>query len=107
MPEIYRPTIQTVETSMKVSGKQILPNDLIGIFIQEAEHRAIETGVAKSADSAMSASAGDKKQSKKKGKGKSKSNLTCNNCKKIGTCKGELLGTWRRQGGTRAKSENG
>jgi hypothetical protein len=43
MPETYHPTIQTVETTMKVTGSQILPNDLIAIFLQEAEHRAIET----------------------------------------------------------------
>jgi hypothetical protein len=44
MPETYHPTIQTVETTMKVTGSQILPNDLIAIFLQEAEHCAIETG---------------------------------------------------------------
>jgi hypothetical protein len=82
MLETYRPTIQTVETTMKVTGSQILPNDLIAIFLQEAEHRAIETGRAKQVEAAMSASSGVKKQSKKngKGKGKGKSHTTCDNC---------------------------
>jgi hypothetical protein len=47
MLETYHPTIQTVETTMKVMGTQILPNNLITISLQEAEHHAIETGQAK------------------------------------------------------------
>jgi hypothetical protein len=38
MPNIYRLTVQTVETTMKVTGKTINPNDLINIFIQGAKH---------------------------------------------------------------------
>jgi hypothetical protein len=81
-PETYHPTIQTVETTMKVMGSQILPNDLIAIFLQEAEHRTIETCQAKQVDTAMSASSGVKEQSKKngKGKGKGKSHTMCDHC---------------------------
>jgi hypothetical protein len=37
MPETYHPTIQTVKTTMNVMDTRILPNDLIAIFLQEAE----------------------------------------------------------------------
>jgi hypothetical protein len=69
---------------MKVTGTQILPNDLFAIFLQEAEHCTIKTGWAKQAEVAMSALCGVKKQSKRngKGKGKGKSRMTCDNCQK-------------------------
>jgi len=92
MPEVYRPTIQTVETTMKVTGSQIPPDDLIAIFLQEAEHRVIETGHSKNAESAMAAASGGKKQSKKKGKGKGKTNLICDNCHKPGHSKEDCWG---------------
>jgi hypothetical protein len=53
MPNTYRPTIQTVETTMKVTGKTLDPNDLIAIFIEEAEHRVIGEAQAKHAEAAM------------------------------------------------------
>jgi hypothetical protein len=81
MLETYCPTIQTVKTTMKVMGTQILPNDLITIFLQEAEHCTIKTSQAKQAEVAMSASSGLNKQSKRngKGKGKGKSHMMCDN----------------------------
>jgi hypothetical protein len=84
MLETYHPTIQTVETTMKVTSTQILPNDLITIFLQEAEHHTIETSQAKQAEVAMSTSSGVKKQLKinGKGKGKGKSHMTYDNCQK-------------------------
>jgi hypothetical protein len=44
MSETYHPTIQTVNTTMKVIGTQILLNNLITIFLQEAEYCAMKTG---------------------------------------------------------------
>jgi hypothetical protein len=41
MPDIYHPTIQTIETTMKVTRKIINLNNLIDIFIQEAKHHVI------------------------------------------------------------------
>jgi hypothetical protein len=84
MPETYCLTIQTIKTTMKGMGTQILPNDLITIFLQEAEHHAIKTSRAKQAEVAMSTSSGVKKQLKKNGKGKGnrKSHITCDNCQK-------------------------
>jgi hypothetical protein len=41
MPNTYHPTIQMVKTTMKVTGKTLDPNNLIAIFIEEAEHRVI------------------------------------------------------------------
>jgi hypothetical protein len=38
MPNTYHPTIQMVETTIKVTGKTLDSNDLIAIFIEEAEH---------------------------------------------------------------------
>jgi len=86
MPEMYRPTIQTVETTMKVTGKPIDPSDLIAIFIQEAEHRVIANNQAKIAEAAMVASQATMRTGKKNGKGKNKgkSSVICNNCQKPG-----------------------
>jgi hypothetical protein len=88
MPETYHPTIQTVEIIIKVMGIQILPNDLIIIFLQEAEHHTIETGQAKQVEAAMSISSCVKKQLKRNSKGKErgKSHMMYNNC-----CKGTFI----------------
>jgi hypothetical protein len=44
---------QTVERMMKVRGKTINPNDLINIFIQEAEHHVIGNAQTKMPEATM------------------------------------------------------
>jgi hypothetical protein len=89
MPDIYRPTIQTVETTMKVTKKIINPNDLIDIFIQEAKHCVIGNTQTKMVEAAMATFQGSHKGMKKNGKGKQKgkSGITCDNCHKPGHTK--------------------
>jgi hypothetical protein len=84
MPNTYRPTIQMVETTMKVTGKTLDPNDLIAIFIEEAEHHIIGEAQAKHTEAAMIASQSGKKIHKKGGKGKQKGKMhvVCENCHK-------------------------
>ncbi|KII82946.1 hypothetical protein PLICRDRAFT_60360, partial [Plicaturopsis crispa FD-325 SS-3] len=87
MPDIYRPTIQTVETTTKVSGTTITPETLMSIITQEAEHRVIEREKSRHAEAAMLALQSSSKKSKKGGKGKPKGSGTnvCENCKKVGS----------------------
>src|ERR1700722_5427231 len=66
MPEIYCPTIQTVETTTRVTGGTIDPNDLISIFLHEAEHRVIAGAQETAADAAMLASWNQQKSKKRK-----------------------------------------
>jgi hypothetical protein len=80
MPETYRPTVQTVKTTMKVTGQQIAPDDLFVIFLQEAEHHAIEGGNAK-AQAAIVAGPAAGKKGVKRGRRK------CENCQGIGHTK--------------------
>jgi hypothetical protein len=84
MPNTYRTTIQMVKTTMKVTGKTLDPNDLIAIFIEEAEHRVIGEAQAKHAEAAMIASQSGKKTHKKgrKGNQKGKMDVVCENCHK-------------------------
>jgi hypothetical protein len=111
MPKTYHLTIQTVKTTMKVMDTQILPNDLITIFLQEAEHCTTETGRAKQAEAAMSASSGVKKQSKRNGKGKrkGKSHMTCDNFQKPNHSKDQCWvpgGDKEGQGPNQQKAKN-
>jgi hypothetical protein len=72
MPNTYSPTIQMVETTMKVIGKTPDPNDLIAAFIEEAEHRVIGEAQAKHAEAAMIASQSSKRYIKRAEKGSKK-----------------------------------
>jgi hypothetical protein len=72
-----------------ITGKIINPNNLIDIFIQEAEHHVIGNTQTKIAEAAMVASQGSHKGMKRNGKGKQKGKLgiTCDNCHKPGHTK--------------------
>jgi hypothetical protein len=83
MPNTYRPTIQMVETTMKVTGKNLDLNDLIAIFIEEAEHHVMGEAQAKHAEAAIITSQSGKIHNKGgEGKQKGKMDVVCENCHK-------------------------
>jgi hypothetical protein len=93
LPDSYRPTLQTITAServSKLSGGQtssIKSEDLIAFIIEEAQHRVINEERMKSAESALAARSSTSEKSKGKGKGKEKSKVKCENCKKKGHTK--------------------
>src|SRR5271168_2077514 len=93
LPDSYRPTLQTITAServSKLSGGQtssIKSEDLIAFIIEEAQHRVINEERTKSAESALAARSSTSEKSKGKGKGKDKSKIKCENCKKKGHTK--------------------
>jgi hypothetical protein len=101
MPESYRPTVQTIETTMKVTGKQIAPDDLVAIFLQKAEHRAIEGGNAKSDAAMVVGMSNGRKPAKRKAPGKSRSK--CEHCAKLRHTKD---GCWAPGGGKEGQGPN-
>ena len=108
LPESYRPTLQmitTAEWTNTLTGgtlQKIKADNLIVLFIEEAQHRAINDERTKNSEQALAA------HGKKKGKGKSKkakvdnkalnadSDFMCHNCKKPGHKKADC---WAKGGG--------
>ena len=87
LPESYRPTLQTITAAEKAStltgglANRLKADDLIGFFIEEAQHCVINAERSKNSEQALAAHA------KKKGKGKPKdkalsadADITCYNC---------------------------
>ena len=86
LPESYRPTLQTITASdrmSRLSGTQstaMKSDDLIAFIIEEAHHRVINDERNKNAESALAARSKGTGKSNKKRKNKSKQNVTCDNC---------------------------
>ena len=100
LPESYRPTLQTITASKRVStltsgdgstSKKMKSSDLIAFLIEEAQHRVINDERNKNSEQALAA----------KGEGKDKalsadSEITCHNCSNKGHKKADC---WAKGGG--------
>ena len=90
LPESYRPTLQTITAServSKLSGSQsttMKSGDLIAFIIEEAHHRVINEERNKNAESALAARSKGTGKSNRKEKGESKPDVICDNCEKPG-----------------------
>ena len=90
LPESYRPTLQTITASermSRLSGTQsttMKSDDLIAFIIEEAHHRVINDERNKNAESALAARSKGTGKSNRKEKGESKPDVICDNCKKPG-----------------------
>src|SRR5271168_785894 len=90
LPDSYRPTLQTITAServSKLSGGQtssIKSEDLIAFIIEEAQHRVINDEQTKTAESALAARL---KKAGKSEKNEDEPDVTCDNCKKPGHTK--------------------
>ena len=90
LPESYRPTLQTITAServSKLSGSQttgLKSADLIAFIIEEAHHRVINEERNKNAESALAARSKGTGKSNRKEKGESKPDVICDNCEKPG-----------------------
>jgi hypothetical protein len=99
LPGSYRSAIQTITAAEKMSSisgtsKTMSPTDLMGFFMEEAEHRVINDERSKAAESAL---LGHRKGNKKNTLNpKERSDKTCENCKKQGHTKPEC---WAKGGG--------
>ena len=102
VPESYRPTVQTIDTTQLLTKTPVASADAIAMFIREARHHVILEQQGKVAGSAMYAgpSNGQRKLKGKRGeKGKtvnSNSGVTCFNCNKKGHKKADC---WAPGGG--------
>jgi hypothetical protein len=92
------------------TSKKMKPEDLMNFFIEEAQHRIINTERSKNGDSALAAH-GKKGKKGKYGKGqKSKLNVTCDNCGQDGHTKPNCyskVGGKEGQGPWQKKSKKG
>ena len=90
LPESYRPTLQTITASERVSrlsGTQstaMKSDDLIDFIIEEAPHHVINDEWNKNTESALAARSKGTGKSNRKEKDKSKPDVVCDNCNKPG-----------------------
>jgi len=93
LPASYRPALQTITAAeqtniaLSSSSRQMKSDDLVTLFIEEAEHRVINNEQTKNAELALAAQAKRSGRShKSQGKKTNSKDLevSCNNCKKTG-----------------------
>ena len=93
LPESYRPTLQTITASERVSrlsGTQsttMKSDDPIDFIMEEAHHRIISDEWNKNAESALAARSKGTGKSNQKEKDELKPDVICDNCKKPGHLK--------------------
>src|ERR1700720_717471 len=89
LPKSYRPALQTITAAERasaalgaLSSSKMKPDDLMNFFIEEAQHRVINSERSRNGDSALAVH-GRKGRPGHSHKGeKSKSGVTCENCNK-------------------------
>ena len=94
LPESYRPALQTITAAERASGateasssSKMKPDDLMNFFIEEAQHRVINSERSKNSDSALAAQGKKGRRGHGNKREKSKSSVTCENCGKSGHTK--------------------
>ena len=93
-PKSYRPALQTITAAERASAasgtpssSKMKPDDLMNFFIEEAQHRGINSERSKSGDSALAVHGRKGKRGHGHKVEKSKSSVTCKNCGKSGHTK--------------------
>jgi len=96
LPESYRPILSSMNAAAWVSKKVLSPEEIIGVVLEEYEHRVIvnPTTLKKGGNAALTV--GMRPNRLKSQHGSRSSNVTCYNCNNVGHVRADC---WSKGGG--------